>query len=184
MSEFTYLFSGRLTSGSPDEMQRYFQAWVAWFKALDAKGHLKERGHPLEKAGQVVMGKQKIVHDGPYAEAKDVVGGYVVVEASDLAQAVGSRKAVRFSTSVDRSRFDRSRRNPYMELDDHLFRREAGRIVSVLTRIFGAHNAVSRHPRASRRMIDGHGKASSAGRAPARTDRAHIRARIRQVCRV
>src|SRR6516164_5075537 len=27
-----------------------------------------------------------------------------------------------------------------MELDDHLFRREAGRMVSVLTRIFGAHN--------------------------------------------
>ena len=88
MSEFTYLFRGRLTSGSADEMQRHFQAWVAWFKALDAKGHLKERGHPLEKAGQVVMGKQKIVHDGPFAEAKDVVGGYVVVEARDLTQAV------------------------------------------------------------------------------------------------
>ena len=27
-----------------------------------------------------------------------------------------------------------------MELDDHLFRREAGRMASVLTRIFGAHN--------------------------------------------
>jgi RNA polymerase sigma-70 factor (ECF subfamily) len=27
-----------------------------------------------------------------------------------------------------------------MELDDHLFRRESGRLVSVLTRIFGAHN--------------------------------------------
>src|SRR6516165_6275460 len=27
-----------------------------------------------------------------------------------------------------------------MELDEHLFRREAGRLVSVLTRVFGAHN--------------------------------------------
>src|SRR5215471_9313874 len=27
-----------------------------------------------------------------------------------------------------------------MELDEHLFRRDAGRIVSVLTRVFGAHN--------------------------------------------
>jgi hypothetical protein len=34
------------------------------------------------------MGKQKIVHDGPFAEAKDIVGGYVVVEANDLTQAV------------------------------------------------------------------------------------------------
>src|SRR5262249_43817586 len=51
-----------------------------------------------------------------------------------------SRRAVRFSTSADQSRSDRSKRNPGMELDDHLFRREAGRMVSVLTRIFGAHN--------------------------------------------
>jgi hypothetical protein len=88
MSEFTYLFRGRLTSGSPDEMQAHFQAWVAWFKELDGTGRLKERGHPLERAGAVVIGKQKIVHDGPFAEAKDIVGGYVVIEAADLAQAV------------------------------------------------------------------------------------------------
>src|SRR5262249_24249345 len=42
--------------------------------------------------------------------------------------------------SADQSRSGRSRRNPEMELDEHLFRREAGRIVSVLTRVFGAHN--------------------------------------------
>ena len=88
MSEFTYLFRGRLRSGSPDEMQRHFETWAAWFKELDAKGHLKERGHPLDKAGRVVTGKQKIVHDGPFAEAKDIVGGYIVVEAADLVQAV------------------------------------------------------------------------------------------------
>ena len=88
MSEFTYLFRGRLTSGSPDDMQQHFQAWVTWFRELEAKGHLKERGHPLEKTGKVVMGKQKIVHDGPFAEAKDVVGGYVVVEANDLTHVV------------------------------------------------------------------------------------------------
>ena len=88
MSEFTYLFRGRLTSGSPDEMQQHFRAWLEWFKQLEATGHLKEPGHPLEKTGRVVMGKQKIVHDGPFAEAKDVVGGYVVVEANDLTHAV------------------------------------------------------------------------------------------------
>jgi len=88
MSEFTYLFRGRLTSGSPDEMQRHFQAWLAWFKQLEMTGHLKEPGHPLEKTGKVVAGKEKIVHDGPFAEAKDVVGGYIVVEATDLTHAV------------------------------------------------------------------------------------------------
>ena len=36
----------------------------------------------------VVKGSQKVVTDGPYAEAKDVVGGYSLIEAKDLAQAV------------------------------------------------------------------------------------------------
>ncbi len=88
MSEFTYLFRGRDRSASPDQMQRTMEKWVAWFKDLGAKGHLKDPGHPLEHTGQVVKGKKKIVNDGPYAEAKDVVGGYIVVEAKDLAQAV------------------------------------------------------------------------------------------------
>jgi hypothetical protein len=64
------------------------ERWLTWFKELSAKGYLKDPGHPLEHSGKVVKGKQKIVNDGPYAEAKDVVGGYIVVEASDLAQAV------------------------------------------------------------------------------------------------
>jgi len=87
MSEFTYLFRGRKMSGSPEEMQQHFEKWAAWFKELAAKGHMRDPGHPLEATGKVVSGKQKIVNDGPYAEAKDVVGGYVVVEANDLAQA-------------------------------------------------------------------------------------------------
>jgi hypothetical protein len=52
---------------------------------LGAKGHLKDPGHPLEHTGKVVNGKQKTVKDGPYAEAKDVVGGYIVIEAKDIA---------------------------------------------------------------------------------------------------
>jgi hypothetical protein len=87
MSEFTYLFRGRETSASPEQMQKTVQKWMAWFKELGAKGHLKDPGHPLEHTGAVVKGKQKTVIDGPYAEAKDVVGGYVVVEAKDLAHA-------------------------------------------------------------------------------------------------
>jgi hypothetical protein len=42
----------------------------------------------LDNTGKVVSGKQKVVNDGPYAEAKDVVGGYIVVEVNDLAHAV------------------------------------------------------------------------------------------------
>jgi hypothetical protein len=88
MSEFTYLFRGRETAASPEQMQKTMEKWVAWFKELGAKGHIKDPGHPLEHTGKVVKGKQKIVNDGPYAEAKDVVGGYTVIEAADILQAV------------------------------------------------------------------------------------------------
>jgi hypothetical protein len=53
-------------------------------RRLGASGHLKDPGHPLAEGGKVVRGKQKTVHDGPYAEVKDVVGGYFLVEASDV----------------------------------------------------------------------------------------------------
>jgi len=69
-------------------MQKTMEQWVAWFKDLGSKGHLKDPGHPLEHTGKVVKGKQKTVTDGPYAETKDVVGGYILVEAKDLDQAV------------------------------------------------------------------------------------------------
>jgi hypothetical protein len=84
MSEFTFLFRGRDTSESPEQMQMTMAKWTAWFKELNANGQLKEPGHPLEHTGKVVKGKQKVVNDGPYAEAKDVVGGYIVIEAKDL----------------------------------------------------------------------------------------------------
>jgi hypothetical protein len=88
MSEFTFLYRGSDPSASPEQMQKVMQKWVAWFKELGASGHIKDPGHPLERTGKVVKGHQKSVHDGPYAEAKDVVGGYTLIEAKDLAQAV------------------------------------------------------------------------------------------------
>src|SRR5437868_270807 len=89
MSEFTYLYRGGMPSGqSPEQMQQQMQRWIAWMKDLGQKGHLKDQGHPLERSGKVVKGKEKTVTDGPYAEAKDVIGGYTLIEAKDLAQAV------------------------------------------------------------------------------------------------
>jgi len=88
MSEFAFLFRGRGdTLGSHEQRQKHLEAWVAWFKDLGAKGHVKDPGNPLEETGKVVKGKQKDVNDGPYAEAKDVVGGYILIEANDLQHA-------------------------------------------------------------------------------------------------
>jgi hypothetical protein len=88
VSEFSFIFRGRDPAASPAQMQKTMETWVAWFKDLGANGHLKEPGHPLEHSGMVVKGKQRTVTDGPFAEAKDVVGGYIVVEAANIREAV------------------------------------------------------------------------------------------------
>lgn len=88
MNEFTFLYRGQNTSASPEQMQRTMEKWTAWFKDLSAKGHIKDIGHPLEPSGSVVKGQQKSVTDGPFAEAKDVVGGFTIVTARDLQQAL------------------------------------------------------------------------------------------------
>ena len=63
------------------------QKWVAWLKGLEDKGHMKDRGQPLEPEGKVVKGDGKLITDGPYAESKDIIGGYTLVQAKDLSQA-------------------------------------------------------------------------------------------------
>jgi hypothetical protein len=88
MSEFVYLYRGGESGRSPERMQQVMQKWMTWFKELGQKGHIKDQGQPLERAGKLVKGKQKAVTDGPFAEAKDVVGGYTLIEAHDLDQAV------------------------------------------------------------------------------------------------
>jgi hypothetical protein len=87
MSEFVYLYRGGERPGTPEGIQQRMQQWTTWLKELGDRGFLKNPGQPLETTGKVVKGKQKTVTDGPYAEAKDVVGGYTIVEARDLAHA-------------------------------------------------------------------------------------------------
>jgi len=88
VSEFVYLYrGGDGPSDSPEQGEQQMQKWVAWMQQLGEKGHMKDRGQPLERTGKVVRGKDKTITDGPYAETKDLVGGYTLIEAKDLSQA-------------------------------------------------------------------------------------------------
>ena len=93
MSQFVYLYrmadeARQQSMGTPERAQQSMQKWMAWMRELDAQGHLKDRGQPLERIGKVVRGQQKTVTDGPFTEAKDLIGGYTLVEARDINQAV------------------------------------------------------------------------------------------------
>jgi hypothetical protein len=90
MTQFALLFRGRQNFDSPERARQNAQAWQAWFKELGARGHFKDAAHrtPLESGGKVVRGREKLVSEGPYAEARDVVSGYTLIEATDFADAV------------------------------------------------------------------------------------------------
>jgi hypothetical protein len=93
MSEFVYLFrigaaEQREAMGTPEHAQQSMEVWLAWMRELEAKGHLKNPGQPLAPDGKAVRGRQRAVTDGPYVEVKDLVAGFIVIEARDLAQAV------------------------------------------------------------------------------------------------
>jgi hypothetical protein len=72
---------------SPQQMQQQMQKWGAWIQQLTKSGNFKA-GEPLERGGKVLTGKKKLVTDGPYAEAKDLVGGYLLVSAKTVDDAV------------------------------------------------------------------------------------------------
>lgn len=63
------------------------QKWMGWFDSLGKGGHLVNIGNQLHGQGSVVKGTGKVVTDGPYTESKEVIGGFSVVQATDLAQA-------------------------------------------------------------------------------------------------
>lgn len=73
--------------GSPQKAEISMVKWRAWFKEMTESGQLADVGLPLERAGKVVGGRKRLITDGPYAETKDVIGGFSVVEAKDLEEA-------------------------------------------------------------------------------------------------
>jgi hypothetical protein len=87
MKDYIYLYHNGTAQLSPEQMQKNMQKWMTWLKELGEKGHVKDAGHPLESTGRVVKGKPGALTDGPYAEAKDVIGGYSLVSATDIDQA-------------------------------------------------------------------------------------------------
>ena len=88
MASFLYVFRGGANVGaSPQQMQEHMQKWAAWIQQLSKTSNFKA-GDPLEAEGKVIRGRKKVVTDGPYAEAKDLVGGYLLISAKNLDEAV------------------------------------------------------------------------------------------------
>ena len=89
-SEYLLLFRGTdWEKGlSPEEIQRVAGQFMAWFERLKQQGKART-GQPLEHEGKVVSGKNgRTVADGPFAESKETIAGYFLLQVNDEAEAV------------------------------------------------------------------------------------------------
>lgn len=92
MSEFVFLFrtgeeESQLAMGTPERAAKSMQVWLSWLRELEGSGHLKAPGQPLARNGKVVRGASGVVTDGPFVEVKDLVLGFMVIEAHDIDEA-------------------------------------------------------------------------------------------------
>lgn len=75
---------------SPEEIQAIIQRYVDWRKRVAATGRRID-GHKLRDGeGRVLRGAvgKPSVTDGPYVEAKEIIGGLFMYEARDYDEAV------------------------------------------------------------------------------------------------
>jgi hypothetical protein len=76
---------------APDEEQQVFKEFMAHTAALtDSKEYVG--GAPLEDVGTATTVRcrngERLVVDGPYAETREVLGGYYIVDVPDLDRAL------------------------------------------------------------------------------------------------
>ncbi|MCB0717824.1 MAG: hypothetical protein KDD65_05235 [Bacteroidetes bacterium] len=85
MKDFMLIFKGTDYSGlglSPDEIQAKMGKWFVWVEKLQQQDRYVS-GEALEAVGKTVKSADTVI-DGPFAETKEVVGGYFVVKAEDI----------------------------------------------------------------------------------------------------
>ncbi|MBS1599459.1 MAG: hypothetical protein JST75_14630 [Bacteroidetes bacterium] len=88
MEKFLYLFRGGMDhSKSNQELQEQTQKWITWVNELRKSG-IYLGGDPLQPTGVQLEGKKKTITDGPFVETKEMVGGYVMILAKDINEAV------------------------------------------------------------------------------------------------
>jgi len=88
MEKYMFIFKGgdaEAAKLSPDEMQQHMQKWYKWVQDLTEQ-EIYLGGEPLQPGGKIVTknGSKVVITDGPFPEAKELVGGYFIVNANDI----------------------------------------------------------------------------------------------------
>lgn len=76
---------------TPEQIQEEVKAWHDWIGGIGAQGKLKNPGEALGFIGKTMHADGSIT-DGPYAELKEILGGYIVVSAENVEEAIALGK--------------------------------------------------------------------------------------------
>ena len=76
--------AGECGKPSPAQMQEMYQKFLSWKEKF--KDNLVDLGGPLAGEGSVVTADGAT--DGPFVEVKEIVGGYMVVAADSMEEAI------------------------------------------------------------------------------------------------
>ena len=75
-----------------EELEQYVTQNHAWLEHLMTSGKAKG-GQALARSGAIVSGKNgRSITDGPFAESKEVVGGYLLLNISTFEEALAIAK--------------------------------------------------------------------------------------------
>jgi hypothetical protein len=72
---------------SPEEIQAEMQRWNDWIGGIAAQGKFVG-SEALMPFGKIVRGSQHVITDGPFTEGKEVIGGYAIVSADSIEDAI------------------------------------------------------------------------------------------------
>jgi hypothetical protein len=76
-----------LDNASTEEIQKILGKFQAWYEKLGATGKVKG-GQPLVHEGKILSRKNGQIVDGPFTESKEAIGGYCLLTANSLEEAV------------------------------------------------------------------------------------------------
>ena len=79
---------------SPEEIQAVVKKYQEWSEKMGAAGKLAGGNKLANDQGKVLRGADSVsVVDGPFAETKEVIGGYFILEADDYDEAAELSKS-------------------------------------------------------------------------------------------
>lgn len=73
---------------SPEQMQIWMKQTMDWLGSIAAQNKLVNRGNGLSFEDSRVVRHNNVVTNGPFGDIKETIGGYVIVRADSVEEAV------------------------------------------------------------------------------------------------